>query len=87
MSDNATLIGRIVDHAPDWKWVQLEEGHGRVSPGDALRLKYHPDADWRRGIAPVFCQDGARIYVAGVLWWKAIPAIADLDYVYRVEPA
>lgn len=85
MSD-PQLIGRIVDHAPDWKWIRLEPGHGEVEHGDALRVRCHAEADWRRGVAPVLYQDGDCIYAGGVLWFEAIPTIADMDYVYRWSP-
>lgn len=77
-------IGRIAFHAPDWKWVQLEDGHEQVEPGDVLRVRYHPAVDLRTGAIVVGAQDGARIYARDQVWFEGIPAIADTDYVYRI---
>ena len=78
------LIGRIIDHAPDWKWIRLGPGHGMVEPGATLRVRRHTEVDWRSGNVPVLSQDEDRIYAAGMLWWEAIPDIADMDYVYFI---
>jgi hypothetical protein len=82
---SATLIGRIGDHASDWEWISAVDEFADVELGDRLRFKYHQDAEWRVGEAAVFAKIDRFIYLDSLLR-ESVPAIADLDYVYRVEP-
>lgn len=80
------LVGRIVSHSPDWKSFELDASVVDLTLGDSIVVKYDPVVRPRSGSADVFAHLDNQVWLSEAAFWR-IPAIADGDYVYRVEPA
>lgn len=83
---NPVHVGRILDHGPNWTWLQLDRGAcALLRIGDIIRARpVSDDAPFRTGKCRVIGALGSFVHVARGARLDII-ALADMDHVYLTE--